>query len=90
MRKSALAVLLVSAFLALITASAAVYADSESLSGLMMGGGMMGRSMVEHGAMMSRMSRMMSGCSAMMQGGTRNDRPNERWRDERSIPDRDR
>jgi len=90
MRKSVFAVLLAIAFLAVLTVSAEVYADSEHSSGSMMGGGMMGRAMMGGGGMLSRMSRMMDGCNAMMQGGSRSGRPNEQWRDERSAPDRDR
>ena len=88
MRKSLLGALLATAVTVAITASAAVYAAPEYSSGSMMGDGMMGHSMMGAGGMMSRMSRMMDGCSAMMQGGSRSGRPNERWRDERSNPDR--
>lgn len=88
MRKSARAAL-GAAFFTALTFSAAVYANSESPSGSMIGVGMMGRPMGS-GGMMSRMSRMMDGCNAMMQGGARNGRPNEQWRDVRSPPDRER
>ena len=89
MRKFSLAAL-AAAFLAALAFSATVYAASEYSSGSMMGGGMMGRSIMGAGGMMSRMSRMMDGCNAMMQGGSRSGRPNEQWRDERSAPDRNR
>jgi hypothetical protein len=89
MRKFAIAAL-AAAFLAALTFSATVYAASQYSSGPMMGGGMMGRSMMGAGGMMSRMSRMMDGCNAVMQGGSHSNRPNDQWRDERSTPDRDR
>lgn len=89
MRKSVRAALLGTAVTALITGSAAVYAASEYSSGSMMSDGMMGHSMGA-GGMMLRMSRMMDGCNAMMQGGSRSGRPNEQWRHERSNTDRDR
>lgn len=89
MRKSVLGALLATAVSVVIMASAAVYAASEYSSGSMRGDGMMGHSMMGAGGMMSRMSRMMDGCSAMMQGGSRGSRPNEQWRNERPNPDRD-
>lgn len=89
MRNSVLAALFAAAFLS-ATLSVAVHAGSEFSSGSMMGGGMMGRSMMGGSGMMSRMSHMMDGCNAMMQGNARSARPNDQWRDERSTPDRDR
>lgn len=84
MRNSVLAALLVAALFS-VTLSVAVHAGSEFSSG-----SMTGRSMMGGGGMMSRMPRMMGGCSAIMRGGSHGGRPNEQWRDERSPPDRDR
>jgi hypothetical protein len=72
MLKSAL--LLATTILAVTAVSAMVYADSDGSSGSMMRNGMMG------GGMMGRMSRMMSGCGAMMHGDSPSGRPNDQWR----------
>ena len=79
MRKSSLMLLLAATFVAVTAFSAMVYADSAVSSGAMMGGGTMMGEMMR--GMMGQMSRMMSGCGAMMRGQANGDRPNEQWRD---------
>ena len=67
MRKPIL--LLTSTLVVITTATTMVYAGSGDSTNSMMRDGMMGR-----------MSRMMTGCGAMMNGRHRNARPNEQWR----------
>jgi len=75
---------LVAAFIAALLAAPTLQArdanaPSDSKGGMMGGGNMTGR-----------MSRMMDHCGSMMQGGSRNDRPNDQWRkDAPAKPDRD-
>ncbi len=89
-RTLALALVLLGA----LAAAPALYADdSHGSHGSMMDRGMMGRSgmMGGHGmGMMNQMRQMMDQCGAMMQGGSRGDRPNDQWRRQTpTTPDKD-
>jgi Spy/CpxP family protein refolding chaperone len=77
---------LAAVFTAVTAVPAALYAQQpHGPSGSMMRGGMMGG-----GQMMERMGGMMDHCGAMMQGGSRGDRPNDQWRrNPPTAPNRD-
>ena len=64
---------LTAVFAATLLATSTLYArDDHGSSGSTITGGMMGGSRM--------MSQMMSGCSSMMQSGSRGNRPNDQWR----------